>query len=81
MQITQLARATVFRDASGSRMKHRTACAGKGDGAVFCDADGLGTISDDRENIFTEWDPTADDDLAALRSRFDATMSRSPQWP
>ena len=33
--------------------------------------DGYNEISDIREYVFTEWDPTAKDDLAALRSRFD----------
>jgi len=59
-------------DASGAGPKHRSPQAGKGDVGLFCDADGSGTISDDREYIFTERDKTAGDDLAALRSRFDA---------
>ena len=31
------------------------------------DADGDGRISGTREYVFTEWDPTAKDDMAALR--------------
>jgi hypothetical protein len=52
-------------------LKHRTAWAGAGDGVLFYDIDGDNAISDIREYVFTEWDPTAKDDLAALRSRFD----------
>ena len=71
VQITELDRSTVFMEASGSGLKHRTAWAGAGDGVLFYDADGSGTINDDREYVFTAWDKTAGDDLAALRSRFD----------
>ena len=71
MKITELDRSTVFMDASGSGLQHRTAWAGAGDGVLFYDADGSGTINDDREYVFTEWDKTAGDDLTALRSRFD----------
>ena len=39
---------------------------------LFYDADGPGTIGDDRDYIFFEWDMTAGDDFIALRSRFDA---------
>ena len=76
MKITDLTRSTVFMDASGSGLKHRTAWAGNGDGVLFYDTEAAGQagyneISDDREYIFSEWDRTAGDDLAALRSRFD----------
>ena len=55
IEITELDRSTVFMDASGSGLKHRTAWAGNGDGVLFYDADGSGTINDDREYVFTEW--------------------------
>ena len=71
IQITELDSSTVFMDASGSGLQHRTAWAGAGDGVLFYDADGSGTINDDREYVFTAWDKTAGDDLTALRSRFD----------
>jgi len=47
------------------------AWAGAGDGVLFYDADGSGDISERREYVFTEWDPTATSDLEALRSVFD----------
>ncbi|WP_227271568.1 hypothetical protein [Roseobacter weihaiensis] len=53
-------------------MLHRTAWAGAGDGVLFIDDDGDGAISEKKEYVFTEWDPTATDDLAALRAVFDS---------
>jgi len=38
---------------------------------LFYDAGGDGKITQKREYVFTEWDPTAKDDMAALRARFD----------
>ena len=70
IQLTDLNRSTVFMEGEEG-LKHRTAWAGAGDGVLFYDADNDGTISDIREYVFTEWDPTAKDDLAAPRSRFD----------
>ena len=71
IQLTDLTRSTVFMEGQEG-LKHRTAWAGAGDGVLFYDTDGDNAISDVREYVFTEWDPTAKDDLAALRSRFDA---------
>ncbi len=75
IQITDLARSTVFMEGDEG-LRHRTAWAGAGDGVLFYDTEtvgqaGFNEISDIREYVFTEWDPTAKDDLAALRSRFD----------
>ena len=70
VQFTDLTRSTVFMEGDEG-LKHRTAWAGAGDGVLFYDTDGDNAISDVREYVFTEWDPTAKDDLAALRSRFD----------
>ena len=71
IQLTDLTRSTVFMEGEEG-LKHRTAWAGAGDGVLFYDTDGDDKISDMREYVFTEWDPTAKDDLAALRSRFDS---------
>ncbi|WP_436397730.1 DUF4214 domain-containing protein [Roseobacter sp. S98] len=70
--ITELSKSTVFMDAGGDGLLHRTAWAGAGDAVLFVDDDGDGTISEKREYVFTEWDPTATDDLAALRAVFDS---------
>ena len=71
VQINGLNRSTVFMEGEEG-LEHRTAWAGAGDGVLFYDTDGDDKISDIREYVFTEWDPSAKDDLAALRSRFDA---------
>ncbi|MCT8327939.1 DUF4214 domain-containing protein [Acidimangrovimonas sediminis] len=71
VKIDEISRSTTFIDAGGDGLKHRTAWAGAGDGVLFFDADGDGTISQKREYVFTEWDPTATSDMEALRSYFD----------
>ena len=71
IKVMDLSRSTVFM-VDGDGLKHRTAWAGKGDGVLFIDADGDGKISETREYVFTEWDPTARSDFEALRARFDS---------
>jgi Ca2+-binding RTX toxin-like protein len=71
VEITEISRSNIFMDAGGDGLLHRTAWAGAGDGVLFFDANGDGTISEKREYVFTEWDPTATSDLAALKSAFD----------
>ncbi|WP_299919398.1 DUF4214 domain-containing protein [uncultured Roseobacter sp.] len=72
ISITELSKSTVFMDAGGDGLLHRTAWAGAGDAVLFIDDDGDGAISEKKEYVFTEWDPTATDDLAALRAVFDS---------
>ena len=55
VKIDDLSRSTVFVDAGGDGLKHRTAWAGAGDGVLFFDADNDGAISQKREYVFTEW--------------------------
>ena len=55
VKIDELSRSTTFVDADGDGLKHRTAWAGAGDGVLFFDADGDGTLSERREYVFTEW--------------------------
>jgi len=69
--VTSLEHSSRFVDTGGDGLKHHTAWAGAGDGVLFYDADSDGTISQKREYIFTEWDPTASSDMEALRSYFD----------
>ena len=71
VKVDDLSRSTVFVDAGGDGLKHRTAWAGAGDGVLFFDADGDGVLSQKREYVFTEWDPTANSDMEALRAYFD----------
>jgi len=68
--VTELSQSTQFVD-GGDGLGHRTDWAGVGDGVLFFDIGGDGEIAEQREYVFTEWDPTATSDLEALRSYFD----------
>lgn len=72
VQITELSRSTHFVDATGDGLLNLTAWAAAGDAVLFIDDDGDGTLSEHREYIFTEWDPTATSDIEALRAVFDS---------
>jgi hypothetical protein len=72
VEITELQHSTTFMDASGDGLDHRTAWAAAGNGVLFFDPDGRNAITEDRQYIFTKWDPTAADDMAALRGAFDS---------
>jgi hypothetical protein len=72
IELTELSRSTTFMDAYGDGLVQRTAWAGAGDGVLFYDAGNDGLITESREYIFTEWDPTATSDLKALKAAFDS---------
>ncbi len=61
----------LFLDIGGDGYKHRSAWVGAGDGVLMVDADGDGKISSRKEIVFTDWDPSADNDMQALRQVFD----------
>ena len=69
--VTEQSTSNTFFDTVGDGYKHRTAWAGAGDGVLAIDADGDGKITERKEIVFTDWDPSAEDDMAALRSVFD----------
>jgi hypothetical protein len=71
VEITELSRSTRFMDAGGEGLLHRTAWAAAGNGVLFFDPDGRNAITEKRQYVFTEWDPTARGDKEALRSVFD----------
>ncbi|MFN0116497.1 MAG: hypothetical protein ACKVPY_17645 [Paracoccaceae bacterium] len=71
VRITELSRSTRFFDGSGDGLRERTAWAAAGNGVLFFDPDGRGAITEMRQYVFTEWDPTAKGDMEALRSVFD----------
>ncbi len=71
LEVTALDRSTVFLDSEGDGFLRRTAWAGEGDGVLYFDPDGRNEITEKRQFIFTEWDPTATSDLEAIASVFD----------
>lgn len=72
LKVTELSRSTIYVDAGGEGLLHRTAWADAGDGVLFYDPDGLGEIVEKRQYVFTEWDPTATSDIEAMASVFDS---------
>ncbi|WP_107496286.1 calcium-binding protein [Thalassobius sp. I31.1] len=71
VEITELSKSTMFVDATGDGLMNRTAWVGAGDGVLFYDPDGTGALTEKRQYVFTEWDPTATSDMEALASVFD----------
>ncbi|WP_432287692.1 calcium-binding protein [Aminobacter sp. BA135] len=71
ISVDTISTSSQFVDLAGDGYQHRTAWAGKGTGVLVIDADGDGKISRSSEFVFTEWDPTATGDLAAIKSVFD----------
>ncbi|MFN0116499.1 MAG: hypothetical protein ACKVPY_17655, partial [Paracoccaceae bacterium] len=71
VRITELSRSTRFFDGSGDGLRERTAWAAAGNGVLFYDPDGRNAITEKRQYVFTEWNPTASGDMEALRSVFD----------
>ncbi|EBA12653.1 calcium-binding protein [Roseobacter sp. CCS2] len=72
IQITELSNSSIYMDATGDGLQNRTAWAGAGDAVLFYDINGDGKITEARQYIFTEWDPTANSDFEALASVFDS---------
>lgn len=71
LSIDTLGSSQQFIDLSGDGYQHRTAWAGDGTGVLVLDADGDGKVSRSSEFMFTEWDPSAQSDLEAIKNVFD----------
>ena len=71
VRVNELRDSTAYADIGNDGFKRRSAWAGAGDGVLFVDADGDGKLSGRREVVFTDWDPSADTDMQALRQVFD----------
>ena len=71
INITEATRSNTFMDSDGSGLSHRTAWAGFGSAVLFYDLNGDSKITQKNQYVFTEWDPTAKDDMQALRDVFD----------
>ena len=72
ISITEFDHSHIFLDTTDDGLQNRTAWAGEGDAVLFYDPEQLDTITETRQFIFTEWDPTADSDLDAIRNVFDS---------
>jgi len=75
INITPLSSSNIFYDMAGDGLQHRTAWAGAGDGVLVLDLDGSGQITQRNQVIFTDWDPTAANDMQALRDVFDTNQN------
>ena len=71
ISLTPATSSNTFFDTAGDGYQHRTAWAGAGDAVLAVDADKDGKIDQKNEIAFTEWDPTATNDLQALQNVFD----------
>jgi Ca2+-binding RTX toxin-like protein len=71
LTITDTSTSNLFLDIGGDGYKYRTAWVGAGDGVLMIDVDGDGKISDRKEVVFTDWDPSSETDMQALRQVFD----------
>ncbi|KPF41393.1 hypothetical protein IP76_20510, partial [Rhizobium sp. AAP43] len=71
LTITDASTSNLFLDIGGDGYKYRTAWVGAGDGVLMIDVDGDGKISDRKEVVFTDWDPSSETDMQALRQVFD----------
>ncbi|CTQ47566.1 Endoglucanase E1 precursor [Roseibium aggregatum] len=85
IDLVSRANSTVYLDIGEDNYKHRTAWVGSGDGVLIIDADGNGEISSRKEVVFTDWDPSAETDIQALRQIFDTNQnglldSGDAQW-
>lgn len=70
VKITEFGNSTQFMTGTDG-LQHRSSWAGAGDGVLFYDPDGRNAITETRQYVFTEWNPTAAGDLEALRSVWD----------
>ena len=56
---------------AGDGYQHHTAWAGAGNGVLVLDIGNTGKITQQNQVVFTQWDPTATNDMQALRDVFD----------
>lgn len=70
VKITEFGNSTQFMTGKDG-LQHRSSWAGAGDGVLFYDPDGRNAITEARQYVFTEWAPTAQGDLEAIRQVWD----------
>ncbi len=71
IKITPKSSSNTFFDMAGDGYQHRTAWAGAGNAVLVLDTNNDGKITQQNQIVFTDWDPTATNDLQALRNVFD----------
>ncbi len=71
IRITARSESNTFFDMAGDGYQHRTAWAGAGNGVLVLDLAGNGQITQRNQVVFTDWDPTARNDMQALANVFD----------
>ena len=75
IKITPLSESNNYFDMAGDHFQHRTAWVAAGNGILVFDFDGDGQITQSKEIVFTEWDPTATNDMQALQDIFDTNYN------
>jgi hypothetical protein len=71
IQITPLTSSNTFFDMTGGGEQNLTAWAGKGNGVLFYDPTSTGQLTQEKQIVFTDWDPGATSDMQALEDVFD----------
>jgi hypothetical protein len=71
INLTRQDQSNQFVDYNDDGYQQRTAWAGVGNGVLVFDVDGDGKISQSKEFVFTQWDPSATSDMQALKDVFD----------
>lgn len=77
IKITPLSSSNTFFDMSGSGHQNLTAWAGAGNGVLFYDPTGEGQLTQEKQIVFTDWDPGATSDMQALEDVFDTNHDGS----
>jgi hypothetical protein len=71
IKITPLTSSNTFFNITGSGRQNPTAWAGAGNGVLFFDPTGQGQLTQEKQVVFTAWDPGAKSDAQALEDVFD----------
>jgi hypothetical protein len=77
IKITPLSSSNTFFDMTGSGHQNLTAWAGAGNGVLFFDPTGNGQLTQEKQIVFSAWDPGAKSDMQALADVFDTNHDGS----
>ncbi len=76
VKITPKSQSNFFYDMAGDGRQHRTAWAGVGNGVLVLDINNNGQITQQNQVVFTDWDPSAKNDMQALAAVFDTNHDK-----